>query len=204
MRKLFAILAIATFTLSALAQEKITTYEMSYFGDAGTTYNVSATEPDNKGKFGYYISVYSFDGKRTPVTINVEQKQLDAFVASLQKAKETYLEWDSVAVANSVTDLDKPMKINLPNLMCAWHGAEWYFDYSTNLSFVFKHIEGKPVLIVRTGKLVSSSNRYIDSKGGAFVFTSVEEIDAFLATLDITLVTEHFITKNQKQKLFED
>lgn len=204
MRKLFAILAIATLSLSTLAQDKITTYEMEYFSDAGTTYDISATEPDGKGEFGYYISMYSFDGRRTPVTINVKQKQLDEFIASIQEAKETYVEWDSVAVVNNVTDLDKSMKVKSPSLMCAWYGTQWWFDYSTKLSFNFKHIEGKPVLIIRTGKLVASSNQYIDSEGGAFVFTSVEEIDAFLSALDPTLVTGHFAAKNQKQDLFED
>lgn len=191
--------------MSVFAQEPIASYQMSYFSSSSSTFNVNATSPDEKGEFDYYVDTHSLQREHSSVVLNIKRSKLQNFIKVIEEAKNTYIEWDSVAVANSVVDLEKTMKVKSPTMMCAFlYGGKWNFDYNVNLEFVFKHIDGKPVLIIRTNKLQSSSNQFIDSKGGALVFTSVEEINAFIAALDPGLVIEHYSSKNEKEDLFKD
>ena len=184
------------------AQEKVNDYDMSYFETP--TYDISATE--DKGEISYYINMYSTEGKSRPVVLMIDNaKDMENFVADVMKAKQTYLKWDSVSVANSVTDLEKRMSVSTSGLQTAFYfGSSWNFDYSNQLTFDFKHIDKTPTLIIRTGELQSSSNQFIDSDGGIFAFSSAEEIDAFISALEPRHAEDYFAKKKNKENLFED
>lgn len=184
------------------AQEKVNDYTMSYF--EVPSYDISATE--EKGEISYYVSMYSMEGKSSPVILMIDgDSELDDFVADLQTAANTYAKWDSVSVANSVTDLNKEMSVSTRGLKTAFlYGSSWNFDYSSPLSYTFKHLDEVPNLLIRTGELQSVSNEYIDSDGGIFVFSSIEEINEFIRALDPKYARDHFMEKASKDNLFDD
>lgn len=184
------------------AQEKVNDFEMSYFEKP--SFDISATE--DKGEISYYISMYSMEGERSPVVLMIDnESELDNFITDVQTAAQTYAKWDSVSVVNNVMDLDKEMTVSSPGMESAFHyGSSWNFDYSTTLTYNFKHVSDSPRLIIRTGKLQSGSNQYIDSDGGVFVFSSLEEIDDFVSALELQHAKKYFSNKANKEDLFED
>ena len=109
-------------------------------------------------------------------------------------------------VVNNVTDLDKEMTVSRHPVWSRLHyGSSWNFDYSTTLTYNFKHVSDSPRLIIRTGKLQSGSNQYIDSDGSVFVFfATLEEIDDFVSALDLRHAKKYFSNKANKEDLFED
>ena len=185
------------------AQEKVNDFDMSFFETP--TYDILATE-EKGGEIKYYINMYSTEGKSSLVVLMIEDaKDMGNFVADVMEAKQTYIKWDSVSVANSVTDLEKQMSVSTSGLQTAFvYGSGWNFDFSNKLTYDFKHVDKVPTLIIRTGKLQSSENQFIDSDGGIFAFSSVEEIDGFISALEPHHAEEFFANKKNKESLFED
>ena len=186
---------------SALGQEAISSYMMSYFENP--SYEVSAVQEDDD--YEYFIDMYSLAGENRPVVLMVEKPEdLASLISNMEQARDKYAEWDSISVANNVTDLEKEMSIKPKNLKCAFTYGDWNFDYSVRLTYRFKHIDGAPLLIISTGELNSYSNQYIDSKGGVFVFSSVDEINEFVNALDRKNAEKYFNRKTNTESLFED
>lgn len=184
----------------ANAQEVISSYTMAYFAETDQAeHTVSATKENN-----FYISMYSFDGKHKAVTLIVDEKDNSKFIDAINEAISTFAEWDSVAKANDVTDLNKEMKTSYKGKAAFLSGNKWQFDQVVSLSFVFKHIDGKAALLIRTGELTSGSNQYIDCDGGAFVFTSAQEAQDFINQISTSAVQKHFSKKDEKDSLFQD
>jgi len=203
MKNLFVTMFMVAFSTITMGQEKINTYTMTFF-DTSPTFDVSATQ-DN-GNYEYFVSMFSMEGERSPVVLMIEKpEEMQSFVDNLSDALSTYMEWDSISKANNVTDLNKAMSIKSERFKAAFHyGSNWNFDYAVRLSYTFKHVDGQPVLIIRTGELNSSSNQYIDSDGGVFVFSSEDEIEEFIESLDRKHAVEYFNQKQNKESLFED
>lgn len=183
------------------AQEVVNDYEMAYFEK---TYEISASK--EKGNITYYVTMCSLEGERNLVVLMIENaEKMETFKKGVRSAKQTYMKWDSVSVANSVTDLDKRMSISTYGLKSGFvYGSEWRFDFSTSLTYQFKHVDGAPRLIIRTGELQHEQNEYMESKGGVFVFSSIEEIDAFLEALNPSYAINFFSKKESMESLFED
>lgn len=204
MKNLFVSMCMVAFSTIVMGQEKINSYTMSFF-DTSPTFDISATE-DN-GEYKYYISMFSLEGERSPVVLMIDKpEKMKSLVDNLGDALSTYVEWDSISVANNVTDLNKELSIKSEKFESAFiYGSSWNFDYVVRLSYTFKHMDdGKPVLIVRTGELQSGSNQYIDSDGGVFVFSSEDEIEEFIDSLDRRHVENYFNKKQNTESLFED
>lgn len=183
------------------SQEKVSTYEMSYFDEP--SFEVSATE-NKDGGYKHFISMYSMDRGMVVLMID-DESDMNTLLGNIRDARDTYTKWDSVSVANNVTDLNKEMSIKSGRYVAAFtYGSNWYFDYNVPLEFEFKHIDGSPVLIVRTGEIVSGSNQYIDSKGGVFVFNSTSEINGLIESLDYKHCVSYFNNKKNTETLFED
>ena len=83
------------------------------------------------------------------------------------------------------------------------YGSKWNFQFTINLTFDFKIINGKNLLIVRTGKMTSSSNQFMTHDGLVFVFSNTEEITDFLDLISKDKITE-FINKPKATDLFKD
>jgi uncharacterized protein (DUF1330 family) len=190
--------ALSTMTF---AQEVVNSYEMSYFEEK--SFDVSATEAKNGG-YKYYISMYSMESGQIVLMID-DADEMATFVGNLTDALDTYTKWDSVSIANNVTDLNKEMSIKSGRYEAAFsYGSSWHFDYNVPLDFDFKHIDGGATLIIRTGEVNSSTNQYIDAKGGVFVFNSADEIRGFIESLDYKHAREYFNNKKNTETLFED
>jgi hypothetical protein len=202
MKKILLIITLFTSIIS-FGQDKFTTYESSYIDKS---YNIDISIKDYP-KFTLYINAYSLDKLHDKGGFMVTNKRHQAFLDALSQAKNKYQEWTNVAKENSVTELDKPMKIDLRTEAYFMYGNKWQFDYGVFPSFYFKVAEDERglqyILIVRSGELKSSSNEYMSVDGVAFAFSSVEEIDDFISKISQEKIDE-FVNKPKADDLFKD
>lgn len=197
---LILITTISTF-VNVIAQDKIVSYNSSYFSK---NYDVSATKPDAKGIYTYYIDCYSRDTSSKQVSLILKSNEVPEIVEYLNSLKETFSKWSLTAKENKVTELDKNVEYKKLTYGAAFSYGKWNFDFSVNLSARFKIIDNKYLMIIDSDELQSSSNQFIKSSGFRFVFSAIEEIDEFIKCLDDTKVQSFFNSKNSKEDLFKN
>lgn len=196
-------LLLSTLLLSGLvgfSQEKIGNYNSLYFSK---NFDITASKPDAKGEFSYYIDSSSKDATSKQVSLILTNKDVPEFIEFLNSIKETYSKWSLTAVENKVGELDKNIEYKKLTYSAAFSYGKWNFDYSVNLKTRFKIINGKYLLIIDSDELQSSSNQYIKSDGFRFVFSSAQEIDELVKGLNINLVTDFYNKKNSQDDLFK-
>lgn len=202
MKKMMTILAIAVTSLG-FSQEKVGEYTVEFL--KGKTFDISATEPKSSGKFTYYIDVFSRDNSVKSISLSIENNELDSFKKQLNAAKAKFVQWSNTAIANNVTELDKEMKdIKFKSSAAFLYGSKWKFCFSVRYKFRAKIIDGKMHLIITNKEeMVASSNQFMDCKGFALIFSSSDEIDAFMNQLDESKVIAHFSKKGNTEDLFQ-
>lgn len=204
MKKIILTIFISLFLLANItAQEKFTTYDNSY---AEKSYEINLSSKEN-GKYTLYIEAMSMDKLHETGGLMVESKIHQKFLDALNEAKIKYQEWVQTAKVNNVKELDKEMKIKSRVAGYFLYGSNWHFQYYVNLTFDFKIIESgeeiKYLLIVRSGKMKSSSNQFMDVDGVVLIFTSNDEIEEFVNTITIQKVID-FENKPKSEDLFKD
>lgn len=196
----FCLLTLTVFEI--YAQEKFTTYDNTY---GGKTYEIKITSKD-KDKFTLYIDAMSLDEIHDVGGIMVIEKQHQDFLNAIAEAKLKYEEWVKTAIENNVKELDKSMIIK-SKVGAYFQYGDWNFQFLVNLKFDFKILESKGelkyLLIIRTGKLQSSSNQFKKVDGFVLVFSSIKEIDEFTTAISAEKITE-FINKPKKDALFKN
>lgn len=204
MRKTLLILILAYTSVSA--QEKFSTYKL-YFDGVERNILISTSEKDkDKGNFTLWIDTQSRDKLYKKGSIDLTKKNYNDFVHTLTSAKAKYEEWVKTAKENNVNDLSKEMTYKC-NTECAFLMSDWNFDHDVELSYGFRVSEFKGninyYLIVKTDKLVSSSNQFMDMDGLWLWFKSTEEIDSFLNSISMDKITE-YVNKPKAEALFKD
>jgi len=180
-------------------QDSFASYLSSY---AQKEYAVSISLK-GEDKYTLYTDIMSMDRISDQVGIMLDQKSHPGLLSDLTEAKALYSEWIETAKANNVTELEKRMSIKTRCGGYFHYGSKWNFQYLVTLDYDFKIVEGKYLLIVRTGKLQSSSNQYIDHDGGVIVFSDPGEIDEFITNLSLEAVQE-FREKPKSEDLFKE
>jgi hypothetical protein len=103
--------------------------------------------------------------------------------------------------------LDKTMTVKSKSGGYFQYGTKWNFQFLVDLKFEFKIVEStgkiKYLLLIKTGELQSSSNKYMKVDGFVLVFSSSKEIDDFSAAISTEKITE-FVNKPKKEDLFKD
>lgn len=183
------------------SQEKIGSYNSLFFSK---NFDVTASKPDAKGEFSYYIDCSSKDSSSKLASLILKNKDVPEFVEFLKSIKETYSKWSLTAKENKVSELEKNIEYKKLNYSAAFIYGKWNFDFSVNLTTRFKIINGKYLLIVDSDELQSSSNQYIKSDGFRIVFSSAQEFDELINNLNINLVTEFYNKKNGQEDLFKN
>lgn len=202
MKKILLIITLFTSIIS-FGQEKFTTYKGTY---VETPYNIDISVKDYP-KFTLYIDALSLDDLHDKGGFMVDDDKHQAFIDALNQAKSKYEEWYTVAKENNVTELIKPMKIDLRTAAYFMYGNKWQFDYGVFPTFYFKIVKNerglKHLLIVRSEELTSSSNEFMEVDGFAFIFSSADEIDDFISKISQEKIDE-FVNKPKADDLFKD
>ena len=198
MKKLTTIIIGLSLMSYANAQEAFAEYNSTYFENV----NEVLIDVKNEYKYDLYIYMTSLDTYYTEGGIITGEKNNNKLITSLNLAKSKYTEWKNIASANNVYDLNK--KMDHPCFVSGYfqYGGKWYIDSSIIIDYTFKINEGNPILIARTGEMVSSSNDYIDHKGFVFVFQSESEIDNFINVISQDNIND-FMAKPKSEDLFK-
>lgn len=196
------IITLILIGLNLKAQEKFTIYDNIY---ANKTYDILLSLEDNN-KFTLYIDAMSLDKLHEKGGFLVDENRYQGFINALNEAKIKYLEWEKIAKENSIKELDKEIPINSKVAGFFLYGSDWHFQFLVNLTFDFKifEIDGeiKYLLIVRSGKMQSSSNQFIDVEGVVLVFSSAKEIQDFVDSISLEKI-EKFKNKPKAEDLFK-
>jgi len=195
----FLTICFLTFTtVEGYSQEKFTTYDNTY---VGKTYNIQISSKD-KDNFTLYIEAMSVDRLHNEGGIMLKDKYHQDFLNAIAEAKIKYEEWVKTAKENNVKEMSKSMTVRSKVGGYFLYG-DWNFQYAVNLTFDFKILESKYLLIIRTGELQSSSNQFMKVDGFVLVFSSVNEIDSFTNEISTQKINE-FINKPKSKDLFKD
>lgn len=196
-KKLMLVLSVISFQFLT-GQQKYMDYSSAY---TGASYSIQI---GNDGDL--YIDLMSFDAGSATVGIILKRKRIDDFLNCLDSSLVKYNSWRNVAMSNNVTDFSKSIDCNCKTESYFKFG-DWQFDNFVMPTFEFKVLESSGkiwhLLIVRTGKLVSNSNQYIDHDGGAIVFSSSEEIKNFLSSVSIESIDGFLSKKPKTEELFK-
>lgn len=191
-------LMMCLMTMVSFGQE-YTTYDNLYDGN---TYKVLISLKDDGG-YRLYVNMMPIDELSESGGILITEKEHDLFLSTLNEAKVKYTEWVTTAKENNVTDLLKSMTYKVKVGGFFKYGSEWNVQLNVNLTFDFAIVDGENFLIVRTGKLTSSSNQFMTHDGFVFVFQNEKEIDDFVNVLSVDKVKE-FMNKPKSTDLFKD
>jgi hypothetical protein len=199
LKVMMILLMMCLMTMVSFGQEKYTTYDNLY---SKKTYEVSIYHKNNN-KYTLYVDMMSMDKLYKSGGIMISEKEHNLFLSTLNEAKVKYTEWVTIAKENNVTDLSKSMSYKVKVGGFFQYGSKWNFQYVVNLTFNFKIVDGKNLLIIRTNKLRSSSNQYMTHDGFVFVFQDEKEINDFINILSIEKVVE-YMNKPKSTDLFKD
>jgi hypothetical protein len=200
MKNLFkiSVLVFFLFTQYTIAQKNYDTYKSS-LSDAVYEIKISVKSPT---KYELYIDMFSLDKLSQNGGIVLNEKELSVFIENLQNARLKYQEWKKVSIENELTEAEKTMTFSAKSSAYFYYG-NWHYSFNAKLSFQYKIIAQTHYLLVRTGKIYSSSNRFTTHDGFVFAFSSVEEIDDFIKLFDTEKLSE-FASRPSEKDLFKD
>lgn len=181
--------------VSLNAQELLGTYKSSYFSG------------ENEFTVEYSIengSLYLAGAGETPNSksgLIINKNQRSTFISNLTEIQKKYNEWVNIAKSNNVNDISKDFVIVDQNFKGYWlsYSRDWHFDSSVKPTYKFRVLESKNgdikyLIIINSGELESSSNRYMTYDQVLIVFSSSEEIQNL-----INLISDESI-ENLKNK----
>lgn len=153
--------------------EKVGNYYNSYFEKE---YDVYASDKE--------VMVYvQGESSSQLICLLVERNELSELTSFVSLLKTKYLEWDSIAKVNSITDFSKETPFRTPRLTVAWYGSKWWFSSKQSFQPKFKILDnGKRVMVI-TQKVKSLTNEYIDETF-YMCFASKMDFDNLLRVID--------------------
>jgi hypothetical protein len=198
MKKIILTSIFALITILSFSQEKLASYKNSFFDDE---FNILITK-EEKGKFKLFIMALSIDNLYKEVGFILSEKEINNFRNKLTEAKTKFGSWKQTAIENNVSDLGKEMNIKCNTLGFFGTSSGWKFDYTVECEYEFKIITSKSYLILRSQKLVSSDNQFIDHEGFLLIFQNENEIDDFLSKISDEKISK-YIKQEYKSELFQ-
>lgn len=196
MKKLILLIGFVLFSFNVSGQKNYKTYESSFFAK---TFDIQIGRKNSDGNFVFYVDAVPKDNN-TLGKLMVHSEKVFNLVTSLNDAKATYNRWKDVAAANNVTELDKKMPVQFPNLNASFYsGNQWYFDYSVKMNARFKIIDDGFALIIESEALKSDD---IHCKGVHIVFKNMKELDEFISCFDLIAAESFLDTQASIEALF--
>lgn len=199
MKKLTLLAFLLVFQF-ATAQEKIDAYEMPIFGSE--PYSIEATSPKD-GKFDFYIDMHSLDASVKTGGIILESNKIELFQTFLKECQNKLEEWDAVADSNDIADLAKDIPTSSKlKVQGYFYYGDWNYDFDIVLQPKYYRADNISQVIVYTGEMTASDNRYITADDFVFALSS-EEITDLLSKVNSEKVIDYFTKKESKEDLFK-
>lgn len=161
----------------------------------------------DKSRYVLHIHAHSLDKTFNEGGITVKERQLADFRKSIETAKSRYESWLKTAKENDVREFYKDMDIKSPRVGAFFRWDGWEFVESTSLTFRFSVEDKKGIpkylLQIFTPHLTSDKNAFVKVDGFSLLFSSLEEVDLFIAALD-SGKADKFISDVRSKDLFKE
>lgn len=205
MKNVFIFMCLLFVGLITNAQEKFSSYDNVFLKK---TFEIQISLKD--GSAILWIDAASLDNSVDKAGYEIEESQLGGFIENLNEAKTKYIEWVSKAKENNVSEVDKSMELTTKTQKVSGYFkyGDWQFDHNVRLTYNFKIFKDDKIdktnylLIVRSGKLQSGSNQFMDCKDVVLVFTTADEITDFLNIISPEKIT-NYKNKPKSEELFK-
>lgn len=204
MKKILLTSLLLFFSTVVWSEDAISKFSMTYFSDE--EYNIYASNPDKKEKFGFVVCAQSKETKEEDKCgLIIMSDELKDFIEAIKSAEAKYKEWSVTAKENNVRDFEKFFDIKLPRLIA-------FFYYGSSARGTKKRIfkpkfkvtdDGTCLLCIDSGTLICGNNKFIKYDGFLFAFNSVDEIEEFIKALDTTRVMDRDIKNKENNALFK-
>lgn len=176
MKKFLAVLVLCFSVLILKAQKPIGNYYNEYFGK---TFPLRADTVD--GDTWLYIGIHSWENEEAFISL-VGEANIQAFVESLTKVRDKYVEWRKIAIDNNVQEFSKAFDIEFPPVNIAWYTDDWNFNFGHDLAPFFAILDGRRIVACFHSEVSSSSNEYVSTKY-YLIFESKRDFDSLLSMI---------------------
>jgi len=198
-------MCMLVFGLMTNAQEKFSSYDNVFLEK---TFQIEISLKD--GSATLWIDAASLDNSVDKAGYEIEEQQLNGFIENMNEAKTKYIEWINKAKENNVSEVDKIIELTSKNQRMSGYFlyGDWQFDHNVYLFYNFKVFKDDKtdkvnyLLIVRSGKLQSGSNQFMDCKDVVLIFTTSDEITDFLNIISPDKITA-YKNKPKTEELFK-
>lgn len=189
LKKIFPLLLLFMMPFFSFGQEKITTFKM---GGIENHFYISATKPNDKGNFEFYILPISLHEKMNDVALIIESQRIKMFKNVIKEAKYTYSKYKNQFNEDTLIKFD--VGGNYKWKSAFKNGKKWIYDYKVELSFAFVNStkSGSSLYILNKNDLKGLTNKNLICDGFIFSFKSKREINNFISKLSIDKVTKYY------------
>lgn len=198
---LFMMLILCAVSLNA--QKLMGSYTSSYFSNL-KNFDVEYDIDDEN----LFISAIA-DRQTEKAGFLIKKLQRQIFISNLIESQKKYNDWMEVAKSNNVKDLSKDIIIEEQKIGAYWlnYSGDWKFDYNVNPTYFFRVLETdsgiKYLLIINSGELLASDNRYMNHKSLLIVLTSSNEIQNLIDIISDESIEKFKNKENNKEVLFK-
>lgn len=187
--------AALLYATTAMAQLTVGTYPCARLDK---DYTVKAA-----GDGSFWIATSTREKRETDCGIILKKTVVDQFREALTAAKAKYVEWSAIAADSSVQDVTKEMPVKFPRVGCYFYYGDIQFAFGQRIAAAFSLDNGKPGMLIWSGRLTSATNQFMHNDGIFMVFSNTEEIDALYALLDATKAEQILKAKQSQEDLFK-
>ncbi len=198
---ILTVMVLFAFIAIGFNQEKFATFKM-----LGNEHEILISIDENS-EATLWIDGETIDNIVDDAGIYVRgDNDIQDFSKLLRMALDTYSQWVTIAKENNVTELRRDMDLKAPPM-------RGFFDYGgynftnplkpTSQVFYFIIDEGDYTLMIRTGEMVSMTNKFITCRGAFWAFRSEKEIQDFIDKTSWKAVNNYIQDYNEKSNLFQ-
>lgn len=194
MKKYLLAFLLSFYFAFANADENVGTYVNAF---DGKTYNIDVRLKNNDIQ---YLYVYTPTSTGQTGYFCVKGKDLEKLYAALQFISNKFEEWKKTAEEQGITKMNKSFGTQMPSANFFWIGNQQWVAKS-KLVDVFMVSDAK-CLIVLGAKVSALQNKFIENTFN-LIFSSKEQIDAFLSVIEREKMIKKATETQRKVDLFK-
>ncbi len=188
---LFTLLACVPFCILKAQDIELGTYTMNT--------NVKNVYYEKESK-KVLIEIGGYNETDRNVGMQIEYRYVKDFRNCLQELKMKMLEWDSIALANNVTEITKDMYISKFRYRIVWKGA-YFYESKNKREIKWQYIRENGISYAYFIDVYkSSNNEYIDTQAGMLL--RLDEIDKLLEVVSEDNLIKRITEEQNKSDLF--
>ncbi len=137
--------------------------------------------------------------------LKLDKFQNADLVKAMTFARSKFIEWSAIAQENKITDFQKTIQKN--KVVCSAYfrnSTDSHEDYRVDILIDFMVVNGNCFLRLRTDRIVSQSNQFVNISPFSTYFSSVSDVEFFMKVISPISVEKEVNDYASKLKLFKE